>query len=578
MVDFPSQQAASPWRREVEQDSNANVNIMATERTPLISRASDGPEQPDQSQPHAETSAAASLHGLQSKSGPQRYRWPSLVALLILCIVAVFIIVFAFIAPSAVEQYAAAAVVFTPTSLSIDSFTSSGVRARVQGNVELDASRVKSAGVRNLGRFCTWIATEAETGESEVQVSLPEYGNVLLGTAQIPGVKVYIRNGHTTAVDFLTDLQPGNVEGIRRIANDFIDGRLGQLRVVGKANVPVKSGLISLGKQFLEKEMVFANKDIPSLPAYDIKNLKFREIDLPRGKGMAADVSLKVENPYPISFTVPPLGFRILVDNCEESDPLIQVAHALTQDIDISPSHSVNINVTGTVRQLPTPLTKSCPGSTNSPLDNIVETYLHNRSTTIYVRGSDSPSADTPKWITDLISKITIPVPVPGKEMPGHLIKNFSLEDTHFSLPDPWAKPGSPKSNPRITANVRALIALPEELESVPLNVSRVRADADVYYKKRKMGRLDLNKWQKATSIRVEGKQDEMEVQAKVKNVPLEIQNQDVFQEVVEELIFGNGVVLEIRAKVDVGVAVGVLGEVVVRGVEAEGRVPVKRT
>lgn len=573
MVDFPNQQPASPWRQQSEH-AEPEPNMLATERTPLISRASSQ-EQADQSRPHAETSAAASLHDIQGKNGRGKsYRWPSLVALLVLCIVAVLIIVFAFIAPSAVERYATAAVVFAPTSLSIDSFTSTGVRARVQGNFEMDASRVKSASVRNFGRFATWIATEAETGASDVQVSLPEYGNVLLGTAHVPGIKVYIRNGHTTPVDFLTDLQPGDVDGIRRIANDWIDGRLGQLRVVGKANVPLKSGLLSFGKQILQKEMIFANKDIPSIPEYDIKKLNFREVELPTGKGMAADVSLKVQNPYPVSFTIPPLGFGILVDNCEKSDPYIMLADALTQDIDISPSHPVTVNVTGTVRQLPSVLTQSCPGSTKSPLDNLVQGYIHGHETTLYVRGSDSPSEDTPRWITDLISDITVPVPVPGKEL-GHLIKNFSLTDTRFSLPDPWAEPGSPKSNPRITANVQALVAIPEEM-NFPLDVSRVRADADVYYKNKKLGRLDLTKWQKARSQRVEGK-SEMEVQARVKDAPLEIQNQEVFEDVIQQLIFGDGVLLKIKAKVDVEVETA-LGEVVVKGVPAEGEVPVKRT
>lgn len=578
MVDFPSQQPASPWRNRTasaDQDAEVEPNILSTERTPLISRASEQ-EQADQSLPT--TSATASLHGIQSRTGNgergKGYRWPSLVALLVLCIVAVLIIIFAFIAPSAVEQYAAKAVVFTPVSLSIVDFMENGVRARVQGNVEMDSSRVESQSVRRLGRFCTWIAKEAETGESELQVSLPEYGNVVLGTAQIHGIKVFIRDGHTTPVDFETDLQPGDVDGIRRIANDWIEGRLGQLRVVGKANVPIKSGLISLGKQFLQKEMVFANNDIPSIPEYDIKKLNFREVDLPTGKGMAADVALKISNPYPVSFTIPPLGFGILVDNCEKSDPYIMLADALTQDINILPSHPIHLNVTGTVRHLPSVLTQSCPGSTKSPLDHLVASYIHGRETTLYVRGSDSPSQSTPKWITDLISDITVPVPVPGKEL-GHLIKSFSLEDTHFSLPDPWAEEGTPESMPRFTANVRALVKLPEEM-NVPISVSRVRADADVFYKGKKLGKLDLSRWQKARSRILAGK-SEMEVQAHVKDAPLEIQDQDVFEDVVSELIFGKGVVMRIVAEVDVGVGMA-LGEVVVKGVPAEGVVPVKRT
>ncbi|KAI7598994.1 hypothetical protein KC319_g22917, partial [Hortaea werneckii] len=107
----------------------------------------------------------------------------------------------------------------------------------------MDASRVQKNNVRNLGKFFTGIARQAESGESKVEVSLPEYGNVLLGTAHVPGVKVDLRDEYKTHVDILSDLEPGDLGGIRRIAHDWVDGRLGQLRVLGKANVPLKSGI-----------------------------------------------------------------------------------------------------------------------------------------------------------------------------------------------------------------------------------------------------------------------------------------------------------------------------------------------
>ncbi|EGP82897.1 uncharacterized protein MYCGRDRAFT_77372 [Zymoseptoria tritici IPO323] len=546
----------------------------ASERTPLISRASDF-ENADQSQPHRETSATSVLQALHN---PKRRRWPSLVALLGLCLLAVFIIVFAFIAPTAMKEYATQAVVFEPTSLSIDSFTEDGVRARVQGDFTMDASRVKNKNVRNLGRLGTWIAREVETGESEMEVSLPEYGNVLLGTARIPGIKVYIRNGHTTHIDVLSDLYPGDVEGIRRLATDFIDGRLGQLRVIGKASVPVKSGLFSLGKQALQQEMLFANDDIPEIPKYKVKKLNFREVELPNSKGMAADVSLKVQNKYPVEFTIPPLGFGILVDNCKKSDPYIMLASAITKDIGIQPKKDVVANVTGIVRQLPAVLTQDCPGSSKSPLDNLLEGYLNGDETTIYVRGSDSPSEDTPKWITDLISDITVPVPVPGRTF-GHLIKNFTIVDTHFSLPSPWAEPGTPESNPRISGNVAVLVNLPEEM-NFNISVGRVRADADVYYKGKKLGRLDLDKWQPAHSNRLEDTEDGplLRVESAIKNAPLLIEDEDVFADVVQALIFsGKSITMKIKAAVDVQVETA-LGEFAVRKIPAEGEVPVNPT
>lgn len=564
--------------RQQEEDGNRERDFgtePATENTPLLLR--DDAEQTDQIQPQRQLSAASLLRSLRFPKTGKR-RWPSLIALLLLCVVAVLIIVFAFIAPSAVEQYASQAVSFEPTSLSIDSFLEDGVLARVQGNFNIDSSRVPKKLVRDLGKFCTWIATWAETGKSELEVSLPEYGNVVLGTAQVPPIKVYIRDGHTTAVDFLSEVKHGDVDGIRRLANDWIDGRLGQLRVVGKAYVPLKSGMISLGRQTVQQERLFSNDDIPAIPAYKIRKLNFQEIEIPTGRGLAAEVSLKVQNEYPVDFTIPPLGFGILVDNCDKEDDLIMVADALTEALHVQPKTDVDLNVTGTVRQLPSVLTQDCPGTTKSPLDNLLGRYIHGRKTTAYVRGSDSPSMDTPRWITDLISDITVPVPVPGRTF-GHIIKNFSLADTHFSLPDPWAEPNTPESNPRLSAIVRALVALPEEM-NFNLSVARVRADADVFYKGKKLGYLDLSKWQLANSSRIDATPDEgpaLMIQSQVQDAPLWIKDEDLFTDVIQELIFSKKTVLmDIKAEVDVEVETA-LGEFAIRRIPAEGQVPVKR-
>lgn len=151
--------------RQRDDDDDIEHDGAATEQTPLLPPGDDSATQDDQSQPHHEHTARgsllSSLHG--AHKGNKR-RWPSLLALLVLCIVVILIIVFAFLAPSTVESYAQQAVVFDPTSLSIDSFTSTGVRARIQGDFMMDARRVHKKPVRDLGKFFTYIAREAESG------------------------------------------------------------------------------------------------------------------------------------------------------------------------------------------------------------------------------------------------------------------------------------------------------------------------------------------------------------------------------------------------------------------------------
>jgi len=293
---------------------------------------------------------------------------------------------------------------------------------------------------------------------------------------------------------------------------------------------------------------------------------------------MAADVSLLVANEYPVDFNLPPLAFNILVDNCHKSDPYIKLADAETHDLHIRPKEEVKLNVTGLVHQLPDLLTQDCPGSNKSPLDIILGNYIHGKENTIYVQGSASPQIRTPKWVTDLIADITVPVNLPGRTF-GHLIKSFSLNDTHFSLPDPFAEPNAPESNPRISAKVQALVALPEDM-NFNISVGRVRADADVFYKKRKLGKLDLRQWQKANSTRVDATGNDgptLLVESLVKEAPLNITDDEVFTDVIQDLVFGGkSVMMHIKADVDVEITTA-LGDLAVRRIPAEGQVPIKR-
>lgn len=235
---------------------------LSSESTPLLQRRDEdlaryGTETQDRS---LSPTSRDPLSATPYDAAKGRRPWPTFVALASLTVAVLLILVFGFLTPSAVREYAEKAAVFQPQKISIDSATLSGVRARVQGEFFLDGSRVQSKPVRDLGRFATWIAREIETDETEVQIYLPEYGNVLLGTASLPSVKLNIRDGHVNQVDVLTDLQLGDVARIRQVANDWLEGRLGQLRIKGTASVSLKSGLLDLGTQVISDTLTFDGK------------------------------------------------------------------------------------------------------------------------------------------------------------------------------------------------------------------------------------------------------------------------------------------------------------------------------
>jgi len=321
------------------------------------------------------------------------------------------------------------------------------------------------------------------------------------------------------------------------------------------------------------------DNELPAIPKYNITKLNFHEVKLPDGeRGMEADVSLDLTNEYPVKFAVPPLGFDILVQGCTPDQPYLQLADASTEEIHVEPKEVVKVQVGGVIKELPKTLLATCPQTQKSPLDALLGDYIRGNETTIFVRGSDAPSDGTPAWVTDLIKSVTVPVPFPGKTFES-LIRNFSLADVHFGLPDPFASPDEPEASPRISAVVKALVGLPKEM-NFPIDVGRVRAKANVFYHKKKLGNLDLSKWQKANSTRIEAHGDTeagLAVESIVKNAPLEITDDDVFADVVQDLVFGGKkVVLGVKADVDVETETA-LGKFVVRDIPAEGKVFVKR-
>ena len=239
--------------------SRRSFNTEETE--PLLSQ-SNGEPRISHTESGTRSPAAESLLEQWRGKEKSKRRWQSAIALSTLCIVIVAIIGLVFAAPAVVEEYAKEALVFEPTNLSIDSFTTTGVRAKIEGIFVLDASKVKKRFIRTLGRAGTYLAREVESGKSKVKVYLPQYKNAMVGVAYVPPIKVNVRNGHINHISFLADLEPGNVGGVREIAQDWLDGRLSSVYVDAVALLSLRSGILSLGDQSISQSLHFEGQSL----------------------------------------------------------------------------------------------------------------------------------------------------------------------------------------------------------------------------------------------------------------------------------------------------------------------------
>ena len=239
----------------------------ALESTPLLSSSAGTPRYDGEWDEGHPVDAASIASNTTNQTTPKSsktktIRWPSVIAMIALALFALAVMVFAFFVPAAVEEYAKQAIVLEPTNLSLVSITSDGIRARIQANFRLDAQRVENDHVRRVGRAATWLVGELGTGETKINVYLPEYNGVLLGSAGVPPLTVSIVDGRNNAVDFVADLIPGEAEGIRTIANEWLEGRLDFVRIRGQADVQLKAGFIPLGTHSIAESLTFEGQSL----------------------------------------------------------------------------------------------------------------------------------------------------------------------------------------------------------------------------------------------------------------------------------------------------------------------------
>ncbi|KAF3214304.1 hypothetical protein TWF191_009818 [Orbilia oligospora] len=548
-------------------DDRCGISSQPTERTPLILPAVNRPGSDG-----SLTSSARSDHD-RIKQAPRSSRI-LVITLISLCFATLSILFLGFMLPEAVQEYAKKAADVKIDSLSVDSFTEDGIRVRVQGQVALDAERVRSVLLKNLGILVGSMARKVKIGSSKAVLYLPDYPEGVLGIVSYPELVVNLRDGQATHVDIICDVEPASLEGIKPAIDDYLLGKIHFLRVQVESNMPLTSGMFPLGTHKVIQEVVL--KDIPSLPALALSRLNLAEVHLPNQVALGANVTVEVENRYPINFSIPPLGFSVLLRSCEQD--FIEIAIAKTSTVNIQPLKPLVIDVTGIIRSIPFALIEVCPGTGTSPLDDLLERYVHGLAATAYIRGlpSDEQEPGLPAWLEELLGSVTLPVPVPAGDALKDILKSFSLNDVKFQLPDPDADPDSPEASPRLSATVQAIIALPQEMNA-PLDVSKVIANADVFYQGRKLGEFHVPKWAPATTIQREETHD-LEVNARVENVPLKITDTDVFSEVVQKIIFGgsSGAKLQADGTADVKVGIASLGAFVIRGIPAKGDIVIK--
>jgi len=303
------------------------------------------------------------------------------------------------------------------------------------------------------------------------------------------------------------------------------------------------------------------------LPEYSITGIHV--VDRP-DVGTEVTATAEVVNPYPVSLEIPRLGWKVLVPGCTPNDT-IRLANLDTAPISLRTGQNITVLVSSIVSTLPEELSKPC-GDGPSPLEALFQSVLDPiQNTTVFISGRHQ-TGSFPSWITDLLSSINVPVPIPHlKANTSDLISAIHVSEMKVSLPPPWAPPGTPHQEPKISGVIEAIIRPPKEGANVAINVTAVKGDIYLFDEGKKFGRVLVPEWSPATTVR----KSKIHVIARVAEVPIEVLDPIVFQRVMGKVLQGRGVVeIGVDGTVDAKVSV-LVGDFVVRGIPVQGVVEV---
>lgn len=266
----------------------------------------------------------------------------------------------------------------------------------------------------------------------------------------------------------------------------------------------------------------------------------------------------------------------MFVQGCDVGN-FIQLISIRTDFTHLYPRLGSLFQVMGIITELPQPLLQICPESNLSPLETLITNYVHGNNVTVLIGGSNSPSQDIPVWISEILSKIRVPLTIPGHQY-HDLIRNFTISDINLSLPDLFADPDSDEASPKLSGHLEAIASISKEI-NFNMNVSQARASVDVLYKEAKFGELDLHEWQKVKCELIKEPTNSgasLKIQSDVNNAPLRITNKRIFNDIIGALVFRKETVLfKLVALVDVQVS-AILGKFLIEDLPAEATVPIK--
>lgn len=247
-------------RTEEQGDADRQLLLQPTSVNGLVTNHGGPDEEPEAEESTPLLRRVPSDVGRNTHSCASKRSWWTIISIAILLVITINIIVFAFLIPSAIQTYAAEATTYSLSNVEGQEFTDSGVIVNAKVNITIDASRVSSNGIRNLGLFTTKIFKHVYTQRCLVSIVLPQYNGAQVALVALPALKIDVRNRHVNILDIGSSITITDHTLAVQLAGDYLSRKREEIQAIGETDVYIKAGIIPLGRHHVRQQVTIQGR------------------------------------------------------------------------------------------------------------------------------------------------------------------------------------------------------------------------------------------------------------------------------------------------------------------------------
>ncbi len=455
----------------------------------------------------------------------------------------------------------------------INSFDSNGIEVEINSEIFENYDNLKDNNTKNgwikitnlIKKFKLSFNNEIQLyGENNINNNENEMIH-LIDLSPPEDIIIYLQNKQTSFINLKTIIKPSNdfeklnrfiMEIVKSLQNDKNSKK-------NNKNLPIISTK-------LKTRMGFSIWNLPILGSFpvaikhqiDVKkelkqidNLNFNISDIQiitdeNEDTIQTTAIFHLYNYIPFQFKVPSLEWDILLKGCNDDD-LIKTVQVATSEFETGSREGISINILGLLNQLPNELLNNCDNSSFSPLDGLLESFQNGDNLPIFLRYREpekTPRLDIPNWLSDLLTSMTIPIPISLSDLKDffdagdNLIDDVDISNLGIKLPS------QPNERPKISAHVNIRANLPIDI-SIPVFVDKIKGISDLYYKDEQFASLNMSEWIPTETTYTNNSKVILDFD--VNEIPLNITDSLVFQKVISKLANTGNVDINVKAILD---------------------------